>query len=64
MMMQVAIRAFFPVWVWLYVMQFLLWPLIARDNWYASNWQSFLASMANTTLFSGCLHSSAILCTW
>ena len=31
--MQVAIRAFFPVWVWLYVMQFILWPLIARDNW-------------------------------
>lgn len=30
---QVAIRAFFPVWVWLYVMQFILWPLIARDNW-------------------------------
>lgn len=29
----VAIRAFFPVWVWLYVMQFILWPLIARDNW-------------------------------
>lgn len=32
-MMQVAIRAFFPVWVLLYVMQFILWPLIARDNW-------------------------------
>lgn len=29
---QVAIRAFFPVWVWLYVMQFVLWPLVARDN--------------------------------
>jgi len=29
---QVAIRAFFPVWVLLYVMQFVLWPLIARDN--------------------------------
>jgi UNC-50 family len=29
----VAIRAFFPVWVWLYVVQFLLMPLIARDNW-------------------------------
>ncbi|CAD6577195.1 MAG: hypothetical protein ASARMPREDX12_008257 [Alectoria sarmentosa] len=29
----VAIRAFFPVWVCLYVMQFILWPLIARDNW-------------------------------
>ena len=30
---QVAIRAFFPVWVWLYVLQFILWPLVARDNW-------------------------------
>ena len=51
MVMQVAIRAFFPVWVWLYVLQFLLWPLIARDNWYASSWQSFLASMADTNSF-------------
>lgn len=33
---QVAIRAFFPVWVMLYVVQFILWPLIARDNWFAS----------------------------
>ena len=30
---QVAIRAFFPAWVMLYVIQFVLWPLIARDNW-------------------------------
>lgn len=29
-----AIRAFFPVWVWLYVMQFVLWPLLAWDTWY------------------------------
>ncbi|KAK8222083.1 translation initiation factor IF-2 [Zalaria obscura] len=28
----VSIRAFFPVWVWLYVVQFLLMPVIARDN--------------------------------
>lgn len=31
--MQVSIRAFFPVWVFLYVVQFLLMPVIARDNW-------------------------------
>lgn len=29
----VAIRAFFPVWVWLYVVQFLLMPVVARDYW-------------------------------
>ncbi len=29
---QVAIRAFFPVWVFVYVIQFVLWPVIARDN--------------------------------
>ncbi|KAM0805235.1 UNC-50 [Usnea florida] len=40
----VAIRAFFPVWVWLYVLQFLLWPLIARDN-------CFLTSMIDTESF-------------
>ncbi|MCJ1311444.1 hypothetical protein MMC25_005115 [Agyrium rufum] len=29
----VAIRAFFPVWVLLYVVQFVLWPLIAQKYW-------------------------------
>ena len=29
----VSIRAFFPVWVFLYVVQFLLMPLISRDYW-------------------------------
>ncbi|KAF2087204.1 UNC-50 [Saccharata proteae CBS 121410] len=29
----VSIRAFFPVWVFLYVVQFLLMPIIARDHW-------------------------------
>ncbi|EMC99962.1 hypothetical protein BAUCODRAFT_145293 [Baudoinia panamericana UAMH 10762] len=29
----VAIRAFLPVWVFLYVLQFLLMPLIAQDYW-------------------------------
>lgn len=30
---QVSIRAFLPVWVFLYVLQFLLMPLIAQDYW-------------------------------
>ncbi|KAK4982307.1 translation initiation factor IF-2 [Elasticomyces elasticus] len=29
----VSIRAFFPVWVFLYVVQFLLMPVISRDYW-------------------------------
>jgi hypothetical protein len=29
----VAIRAFFPVWVFLYVVQFVLMPVIAREYW-------------------------------
>lgn len=29
----VAIRAFFPVWVFLYVVQFLLMPLVAKEYW-------------------------------
>lgn len=29
----VAIRAFFPVWIFLYVLQFVLLPLISRDYW-------------------------------
>ncbi|KAL8745891.1 MAG: hypothetical protein Q9184_007818 [Pyrenodesmia sp. 2 TL-2023] len=32
----VAIRAFFPMWIFLYVIQFLLWPAISRDYWYDS----------------------------
>lgn len=30
----VAIRAFFPVWVFLYVVQFLLMPIVAKEYWY------------------------------
>lgn len=32
-MIQVSIRAFLPLWVFLYVLQFLFMPLIARDYW-------------------------------
>ena len=31
--LQVSIRAFFPVWVLLYVVQFIMMPLISRDYW-------------------------------
>lgn len=30
---QVAIRSFFPVWVLLYVVQFIIGPLITSDYW-------------------------------
>lgn len=30
----VAIRAFFPVWVFLYVVQFLLMPMVGKEYWY------------------------------
>ena len=33
MNVQVSIRAFLPLWVFLYVLQFLFMPLIARDYW-------------------------------
>ncbi|KAI9795545.1 MAG: hypothetical protein M1825_001273, partial [Sarcosagium campestre] len=29
----VAIRAFFPVWVFIYVVQFILMPLVSLDHW-------------------------------
>jgi hypothetical protein len=29
----VSIRAFLPIWAFLYVLQFLLLPLIAQDYW-------------------------------
>lgn len=31
--LKVAIRAFFPVWVFVYVVQFILLPLVSRDYW-------------------------------
>ena len=31
----VSIRAFFPVWVLLYVVQFVLWPVISRSYWFS-----------------------------
>lgn len=31
----VAIRAFVPIWVFLYVIQFLCMPLVGTDHWYA-----------------------------
>jgi len=34
---KVSIRAYLPVWVFLYILQFLLMPLIAQDYSFASN---------------------------
>ena len=36
-MMQVSIRAYLPIWTFLYILQFLLMPLIAQDYSFASN---------------------------
>jgi hypothetical protein len=33
----VAIRAFVPVWVFLYIIQFLCMPLIGTDHWYVNS---------------------------
>ncbi len=33
---QVSIRAFFPVWVLLYVFQFVLMPVITGKYWYVA----------------------------
>lgn len=30
---EIGVRAFFPVWVFLYVIQFLMMPLLTRDYW-------------------------------
>lgn len=38
---QVSIRAFFPMWVFLYVVQFILMPVIAKDYWYVDTYQGF-----------------------
>jgi hypothetical protein len=37
----VAIRAFVPVWLFLYVVQFLCMPLIGTDHWYVYFHPSF-----------------------
>lgn len=32
-------NAFFPVFVWLYVVQYLVMPLLMKDLWYVSPWE-------------------------
>jgi len=29
----IAVRAFFPVWLFLYVIQYIMWPLLNKDYW-------------------------------
>lgn len=50
----VAIRAFFPVWVMLYVVQFLLWPLLSRDYW--------ISLFLGNTLYAVALGYYTIIC--
>jgi hypothetical protein len=35
--LQVSIRAYLPIWAFLYILQFLLMPLIAQDYSWVSN---------------------------
>ncbi|KXL47057.1 hypothetical protein M433DRAFT_149317 [Acidomyces richmondensis BFW] len=44
----VSIRAFLPIWVFLYVLQFLLMPLIAQDYWVSN----FFGNMMYLTALS------------
>jgi hypothetical protein len=37
----VAIRAFVPIWVFLYVVQFLCMPAVATDHWYVAPFYTF-----------------------
>lgn len=50
-MKQVAIRAFLPVWAFLYVLQFLLMPLIAQDYWVSNFFGNTMYLMALSYYF-------------
>jgi hypothetical protein len=42
----VSIRAFFPVWVFVYVVQFLLMPVVAKDIWISRFFGNFIYLVA------------------
>ena len=44
--LQVSIRAFLPVWAFLYALQFLLMPLIAQDYWVSNLFGNTMYLMA------------------
>lgn len=63
---QVSIRAFTPIWVFLYVLQFLLMPLIAQDYWVSNFFGNtmFLLALSYYFIiiflgFNGTSHSQA-----
>lgn len=45
-MPQVSIRAYLPIWTFLYVLQFLLMPLIAQDYWVSNLFGNTMYLMA------------------
>lgn len=46
----VAIRAFFPVWVFLYVGQFLLMPVVSQEYWYVLHFPCLPSLCQGTTI--------------
>lgn len=46
-----SIRAFLPVWAFLYVLQFLLMPLIAQDYWVSNLFGNTMYLMALSYYF-------------
>lgn len=49
--LQVSIRAYLPIWVFLYVLQFLLMPLIAPDFWVSNFFGNTMYLMALSYYF-------------
>ncbi|MCJ1360287.1 MAG: hypothetical protein MMC33_010291, partial [Icmadophila ericetorum] len=47
----VAIRAFFPVWLLIYVLQFILWPLLSTHYWLSLFFGNTLYLIAATYYF-------------
>jgi hypothetical protein len=48
---QVSIRAYLPIWTFLYVLQFLLMPLIAQDYWVSNLFGNTMYLMALSYYF-------------
>ena len=49
---QVSIRAYLPIWAFLYVLQFLLMPLIAQDYWVSNLFGNTMYLMALSYYFA------------
>ena len=48
---QVSIRAYLPIWAFLYILQFLLMPLIAQDYWVSNFFGNTMYLMALSYYF-------------